>query len=338
MNPKASREFRALTAQVAKINGVDNVNEKFAVAPAAVQRLYELVREKTDFLSKINYFFVTAQKGEKIGVGVSRPIASTSDTKNGTSRTAKNVLALDNYGYFCQQINYDSSIRYSQLDAWSHLNGGVQIPYRNAITQQIARDHLMIGFNGIQRTADSDITTSPLLQDVAVGWLEKIRTEAPTQVYKEGTPSSNKITVGPGGDYHNLDALVLDAKNTFIAEWHKNDSNLVAICQSDIMATKLLDVIDRDNPATESLASNILIQTSILGGLHVETPSFMKPNTILITTLDNISVYVQSETVRRLIIDEPKLDQVSDFQSANEDFIIEDYGKCVLIENIEFVV
>jgi hypothetical protein len=38
--------------------------------------------------------------------------------------------------------------------------------------------------------------------------------------------------------------------------------------------------------------------------------------------------------VRRLIKDQPELDQVTDFQSSNEAYVVEDYSFSALVENI----
>ncbi|WP_432668829.1 P2 family phage major capsid protein [Pseudomonas umsongensis] len=46
---------------------------------------------------------------------------------------------------------------------------------------------------------------------------------------------------------------------------------------------------------------------------------------------------VQKATLRRFIKDEPMINQVGDYQSLNEAYVIEDYGLVALVENIEFV-
>lgn len=39
----------------------------------------------------------------------------------------------------------------------------------------------MAGFNGVKRAETSDRSSNPMLQDVAVGWLQKYRNEAPAR-------------------------------------------------------------------------------------------------------------------------------------------------------------
>jgi hypothetical protein len=61
---------------------------------------------------------------------------------------------------------------------------------------------------------------------------------------------------------------------------------------------------------------------------------YFPANAFLITTLNNLSIYYQDGKVRRLIKDQPELDQVTDFQSSNEAYVVEDYSFSALVENI----
>lgn len=76
---------------------------------------------------------------------------------------------------------------------------------------ELARSRrLTIGFNGTHVAAQTDRDTYPLLEDVNIGWLAKIRTKAPDQVKAAGA-APGKVTVGSMGNYRNLDALVYAA-------------------------------------------------------------------------------------------------------------------------------
>jgi hypothetical protein len=55
-----------------------------------------------------------------------------------------------------------------------------------------------------------------------------------------------------------------------------------------------------------------------MGGLQaVRAPSF-PANAVLITRLDNLSIYWQEDTRRRSVIDNPKRDRIENFESVNE--------------------
>jgi len=52
---------------------------------------------------------------------------------------------------------------------------------------------------------------------------------------------------------------------------------------------------------------------------------FFPPNALLITRLDNLSIYWQEDTRRRSVIDNPKRDRIENFESVNEAYVVEDY-------------
>ena len=55
----------------------------------------------------------------------------------------------------------------------------------------------------------------------------------------------------------------------------------------------------------------------------------------MITTLDNLSIYWQEGTRRRLLKDEPEYDRIANYESVNEDYVVEEYAaRRSLVENI----
>lgn len=73
-----------------------------------------------------------------------------------------------------------------------------------------------------------------------------------------------------------------------------------------------------------------------LGGLPVMSRPQHAANTLLITPLSNLSIYYQISGERRQIVDNPRKDQLESLQSKNIDFIVEEYGAAVLIENLTY--
>ncbi|STU54507.1 phage major capsid protein [Klebsiella pneumoniae subsp. pneumoniae] len=53
---------------------------------------------------------------------------------------------------------------------------------------------------------------------------------------------------------------------------------------------------------------------------------------MLITRLDNLSIYWQEDTRRRSVIDNPKRDRIENFESVNEAYVVEDYRCVALVE------
>ena len=231
--------FNAYHEAVAQLNGVPSALEKFAATPSVQQKLETRIQESSDFLSKVNNIGVVEQSGEKIGLGIGSTIASNTDT-TGADRVPTDPTALSNELYECKQTNFDTALKYSKLDAWAKFPD-FQQRIRDVILRRQALDIMMIGFNGTSRAATSNRGTSPLLQDVNIGWLQKMRTNAATRVMTQ-IGSTGKIQIGDAislaAGYKNLDALVFDMVNNLLDPWHREDTELVAILGRDLFADK----------------------------------------------------------------------------------------------------
>lgn len=328
MHKQTRQQFNALLARQAELNGIDkaDVSSKFAVEPSVEQKLEERIKEQSGFLQRINIVTVDQMKGEKVGIGVNSTIAGRTDTSGDGERSTRDIRATDKYGYECVQTNFDTHLRYNTLDSWRH-KPDFQTIYTSAVNKQIARDRLMIGFNGTSAAVTTDRAANPLLQDVNKGWLQDLRDNKPTAVMS-GTK------VGDGGDYNNMDAAVMDATEELIEQWHQDNPDMVVIMGRKLLSDKYLALTNANDKPTEKNALDIIISNKTVGGLPAVRVPFFPADAFMVTTLDNLSLYVQRETTRRAIIDNPKKDQVEDYRSVNEDYIIEDYDAACLVEGI----
>lgn len=149
----------------------------------------------------------------------------------------------------------------------------------------------MAGFNGVKRAETSDRSSNPMLQDVAVGWLQKYRNEAPARVMskvtdEEGHATSEVVRVGKGGDYASLDALVMDATNNLIEPWYQEDPDLVVIVGRQLLADKYFPIVNKEQDNSEMLAADVIISQKRIGNLPaVRVPYF--PADAMLTMLKN---------------------------------------------------
>ncbi|MFJ5250083.1 phage major capsid protein, P2 family [Serratia liquefaciens] len=332
-------KFNAYLTTLGELNGVAvEFSTKFAVEPSIAQKLENKIQESAAFLQMINIVQVTEQSGQRLGLGVGTTIASTTDTST-KERETTDPSGLDSIEYKCEQTNFDTSITYGKLDLWAKFQD-FQKRIRDAIVLRQALDRIMIGFNGVKREKTSNRAANPLLQDVNIGFLQKYRTDAPTRVMDkigddEGAVVSPVIRVGENGDFANLDAVVMDAVNNLIDPWFQDDTDLVVICGRGLLADKYFPLVNQSQPNTEALAADLIISQKRMGGLQAVRAPFFPANAMLITRLDNLSIYWQEDTRRRLIIDNPKRDRIENFESVNEAYVVEDYGCGCLIENIK---
>lgn len=329
MHRETRQHFNRFLKQIAKLNNVENTNERFYVTPAVEQALLEKVQDSSPFLSAINNIMVDAQENEKVYVGVNSTIAGRTDTSDGlTERKPRDIKSSSNDKYRCEQTNYDTYLRYATLDAWRH-RPDFQVLLRAAISKQIARDRMMIGFNGTSVAATTDRSSNPLLQDVNKGWLKHIQ-ENKSKAVLDGA----KIGGISGHDYLNVDAAVFDVINELIEPWHR-DSDLVVICGRKLLADKYFSLLNGNDLPTERAALQGLMTSLNLGGRPTIAVPFFPDNAILITPLNNLSIYTQRETTRMYYADNPKLDRIEEYRSVNEAYVVEDYDACCLLTGIK---
>lgn len=336
MHPITRKAVNAYCSQIATLNGVDRVDEKFTVAPTVTQTLENKIQESADVLKRINIVPVREQMGQKLGLGVGGPAASRTNTKV-KDRATRDLSAIDSTQFHCFQTNFDTHLEYSKIDMWAKFKD-FQTRLRNALIQRQALDRIMIGFNGTSAAVETDIAANPMLQDVNKGWLQQLRETAPERVMDEGAAGAGAIKVGDaaGSHYKNLDALVFDALN-LMDPWFHNDPSLVVMVGRDLLHDKYFPMVNVKQAPTEELAGQIIMAQKAIGNVPAAAAPYFPGGSILITSWDNLSIYWQEETRRRMFRDNPVRDRFENFESVNEAYVVENVGKAVLLENIELV-
>lgn len=331
-------KFTQLAKEIATINGVPSATEKFTVEPAIQQKLETRIQESSGFLMNVNSYGVDEKSAEKIGLSIGSTIAGRTDTTQ-HDREPTDPTALDNNEYDCKKTDYDTAIGYAKIDLWAKFKD-FQIRVRNAIVEQQGRDRLMIGWNGTSCAVETNRATNPLLQDVNIGWLKKLQTEAAARCMTRGV-TADVIKVGEGGDYANMDELVYDMRSNLLAPWYARDTGFVAICSSDMLDEKYFPLVAaHGGTPSESNELDKMLSAKKLGGLGVAEVPFFPGRTIFITRLgpnggSNLSTYWQIGSRRRTIIDNPKRDRIENYESVNEAYVIEDLSAACAAINIQ---
>lgn len=335
LSAKGAKQYAELQEAIAETYGVERASKMFSVEPSVAQELNDAITAKADFLERINIVPVSEIKGEKVFIGVNGPVTGRTNTKT-TDRVAKDASALENTLYELADTQSDVGLPYAKIDAWAKFPD-FKDRYSAAVQKRIAQDRIVIGFHGTSAATQTDLEANPKLQDVNKGWLQQLREQAPQQVLKEGVAASGKVTLGAGGDYANLDALIHDTKQ-MVDEILREDGDLVAIIGSDLLAADKAKLYTKqgDTPSEKERIENAQV-ISTYGGL----PAFSVPNfpvnAVLVTSWDNLSIYFQDSSWRKQTVDNPKRSRVEDYNSRNEGYVIEQLEKFAMTENVELV-
>jgi P2 family phage major capsid protein len=329
-----AKMYAQMQLDIAESYGVELSSKMFNVEPTIAQELNDAITAKSDFLQRINVIGVSEIKGQKVFLGVSGPVSGRTNTKT-TDREAKDVSALDDSTYELFSTESDVSLPYAKIDAWAKFPDFHQ-RYSAAVQKQIALDRIMVGFHGTSAAAQTDIVAHPMLQDVNKGWLQIAREQIPQQVMSQGL-TAGKVTLGEGGDYANLDALVHDTKQ-MVDERLRDGGDLIAIIGSDLLAADKAKLYAKqgDVPTEKERIEDAQV-IATYGGLPSFSVPFFPVNGVVVTSFDNLSIYFQDSSWRKQTIDNPKRSRVEDYNSRNEGYVIEQLEKFAMTENVELV-
>lgn len=327
MKETTRAKFEQVMKQIAQTYGVQTVTRQFAATPEHEQRLQDKIVELDSFLSAINVITVPEMKAQNILGSASGPVSGRTDTSvDGQERKPRNVLGLDTFEYELFKTDSDVYMLYSTMDVWAKFKD-LGERYAKYVRQRIANDRVTIGWYGEDAAADTDLATYPMLQDVNKGWLQYMRENLAANILIEGA-TPGEIRIGSDGDYANLDHAVSDLAEGIPAYLKQN---LVTLIGSELVGREKSELYKAlsQQPTEKTMATASLTS---FGGLPWSTPNNFPSRGIVITSLDNLSIYVQEGTWRRHIKDEPKKDRVEDYNSRNEGYLVETPEKFVGVE------
>lgn len=340
MRNETRAALAAYTAGIAKANGVTSVENSFTVTPSVAQTIERKIQESSAFLSAINMMMVPEQTGQALKIAVGSPVSSRTNTTT-TARQPSVPQSLEDYSYACVHTDMDTAISYAQLDAWAKFPNFADL-VRASIIQQQALDRIMIGWNGTSAAVSTNRATNPLLQDVNIGWVKKVRDNKASQIVSDASSSGGPaIKISPtgaaGSDYANLDALVFDLVNNLIAPWFRENPDLRVILGRDLAADVYFPLVNAVQPPTEKNAAQLILSGKRIGGLPAVQLPFFPANAVAVTTMKNLSIYTQEGTRRRYLKEEPEWSRIANYESVNDAYVVEEYDLFAYAENITFV-
>ncbi|MEZ8605209.1 phage major capsid protein, P2 family [Vibrio splendidus] len=332
MNINTLQKLSAYADSVQKLFDVDNAAETFYVNPTASQTLLDDVKHTDDFLSRINIVTVDNQSGEAIGLGVGCMIASRTNTAGGGERKTRSVHDMSSMPYMCEQTNFDTHLTYSQLSSFAHLKD-FEERVNDQIRIQADLDKIRVGFYGKSAESDTDVDLHPNGEDVNKGWIQSLREHKPERVLVEVVKDSNAIRIGEGGDFVNLDLAVLTVKSLLDSRF-TTTNDLVTIIGSDLIAADQAKLYaDNGNKPTEKSKLEMHQVIATYGGLPSYTVSNFPPRGIMVTSFDNLSIYIQQNTIRKSVGKRnDSKDRMENFESMNMAYVVEQLGKAATVE------
>lgn len=328
MNKTALKLFNELVTGAAEFYGADvsaaMQGKTYSIDIPSETRLMGNIQQRSDFLQKINCITVTDIEGQLVFGATEKSI--TGRKKEGRYRQE---LAKSGYKYKLAETDSGILIPWQKADQWARYGEQFTSLYAEFVQRQIALDMIKIGFNG---TSVEDNTSEADLSDVNKGWLQFVRENKAENMIAQGK-TANKIKIfGEQADFKNLDELAYQLKQG-IGDQHRDGNDLVFLVGSDLVAYQSQQIYGTHAlTPTERAALKTNELMSTFGGMPAITPPNMPGRLAIVTSLDNLSIYTQSGSIRRGMKDDEELKAIKDSYYRNEGYVVEDVTKFIGIE------
>lgn len=342
LSPEARAAWEGYCAQIAQVNNIDptrvggSESITFTVDPTPQQRLVQRMQEQSAFLGMINVYGVDELIGQTLGMNIVNSVASRANTDGDERRKPIDPTSLDSFPYALVPTEFNILYKYNKLDRWAKFPN-FQTFMRDMTLRAMALDRIKIGFNGVRVDPTFDPVADPTLAGMNKGWIQWMRDNNNARVMSS-VPNgkvAGKVTVGAAGDYVDIDALVWDAIMEMLPVWARNDPQLVVLVGDDLIHDKYFPIINAPKDPLDRLATDVIMSEKKMGGKPAIRVPYMPTGKLMVTRLDNISLYFQNGAQRRMLRDEPQRNRVVDYNSGNEGYVLEDATYALLIENIQ---
>ncbi len=334
MRPDTRKQFNFLQAAMAKSYGTDNAAQQFTATVPMAQSLNDAIQKSDDFLKRISIIPRADLKGEVLTMSALGTVASRTNTSSTGERVPQQAGGPTDRKYDMAKTDFDVAIKYQLLDTWARFPD-FKSRYSKGVARRIGLDRLLIGWYGMSVAATTDRVANPLLEDVNKGWIYDLKTNKPAHYVTEGAVADS-IKLGATGDYKNLDQLVFSI-HSLLAKEHLTGNEVAIIGQG--LVTWEMGKMLADHAGTPTEKNAIKVLGKSYGGLEsLVVPNF-PDNGLLIVDPSSLHIYYQDSSVRRQSVDNPRKDQVEDYLSMNEAYMIADLDACAGIEaeNVAFV-
>lgn len=321
-------EFYSFLRNVANYYGTDVDalirGESFALEVPKAAELGENIQQRSEFLKSINLDYVTDLSGYKLRGATEKSIT-------GRKKDGRYLARLDHTQGKYQLAETDSGIivPWAMFDNFARFGDRLAALYAEFVQTQIALDQLKVGWYG---KSVAENTSAVDMSDVNKGWMQLAREEKPENVMKDGATVGKIKIFGEGADFENLDHLAAELKNGIDLR-HRDRNDLVFLVGADLIG-KEAELINKAHGLTPTekavLGSQNLLGS--FGGMRGIVPPNFPARGAVVTTLSNLSIYVQDASVRRSYRNDEDRKGIIDSYYRNEGYVVEDAGLFTAIE------
>ncbi|MFZ7273865.1 phage major capsid protein, P2 family [Avibacterium avium] len=317
----ALHKFRDNKAK--QFNAQDQYDKSaFSLDEYQVKEMNEKIQQRSDFLNAINMIPVHQEKGAKI-YGPLKPNIT------GRQYQERHIIEqIDNeQGYRVYETDSGVTVKWGLLDNFSQHPEKFDHLLDEFVLDQIAANIMQIGWVGKSLAANTQAID---LSDVNKGWLALLAEQKPENIKATGKNGKLKI-FGENADYENLDTLALALRNQ-LDEHHRNRNDLVFLVGAGLLAREAQPITSANPPAQEKTGLQNHYIANQFGGMKTLTPPQFPIYGAVVTTLQNLSLYIFNRSGRYSIRQDQdyKREVVSYWRF--EGYVVEDLGLMAAVD------
>lgn len=297
-------------------------SEGFFINDEAIIKHGEACFKFWDFSKNINIVTVEDRNGESFLGNIGNPASSRTDVSKQDRETYSLLSPTTRYN--CAQMNTDVSVKYPLLNKWSASSSrDFSKSYVDYTLQRVGIDRLIAGWHGSEQTnPNTSPTHDPLLRNLSMGWLASMIDQRPERVL--GSESGQTIMIGSANSadanfvFKNLDEAVISAIAK-IPPLHRN--NLVCLIGDELLAQEQMRVYGSDSFIYEKHKNEAMFNS--FGNIpRLDCIGFPSLG-LVVTSIDNLSIYIKSGTAFRQFRNNVKREQIEDYQTCELAYVVE---------------
>lgn len=336
-NP-ADKALEYTGQQLAKIHGVEPdvilSGHMFTVEPEVQQRLESKLMQYDPFLRKVTNLLVDAITGKKVSMNVTDPVSRRTAIRG--PRHPIDPLRLAQDEYRMDYVERDVEMAWHKLAAWVGRYPEFFRRFMMLCNKRRAQDVLITAWHGQFNAPLTDPDTYKKLQDMNVGWIQHLINVAPEKVLGlKPDGSVDEIRVGQGGDYENMEELVLHLGETMIDPVHVDRTDIHCVTGREIITDrqgKLYANWGGDKNPTEQALLDLAVSQQHYAERAIERSAFAPQRLVFLSPMDNFSRYVQRRTMKvKAAYDDHDTKAIKDLMYLWESFQMEDIDACCCV-------
>lgn len=322
ISSKASENLNSTLKLISSRYGSPLSREGFFIADDKIIKHSENCFQFWEFAKNINIVTVEDRDGKSFLGTLGNPASSRTDVSK-QDRQAYSLLS-DTMNYTVAQINTDVCVSYALMNMWSaSTSKNFSKQYVEYTQQRVGIDRLIAGWHGTaQSNANTDPEDDPLLKNLSMGWLANMIYQRSDRVLGCGVGDSIMIGGNSPSDatyvFKNLDEAVL-ASIAKIPSMHRQ--NLVCLIGDELLAQEQARVYSSDGFIYEKHKNSEMFNS--FGNIpRLDCVGFPSLG-LVVTSIDNLSIYIKSGTAFRQFKNNVRRERVEDYQTSELAYVVE---------------